>query len=383
MWSVIIPTLLRNKLIINKLLDEIILISKFIDTEIILIIDATAKNKKFEIKEKYNKYLRVIYSDKKGPGLLRNCGLKYANGDYISFFDDDDQLLFNNKIVEFKSDIVIFEFIHPSEVFSNKIILEYIKLENLYNTKKICLKACELEYIFSYCQPFAIKRSILNLGNIQFFDSYIMEDFDFNSQIFSGEYTVSVCDEIKYKYIFHPKSTKTLVGPSIYNSSCKVTDRIKERINNSKSIKYTKMEYEYAVNIRRFRYIETLDYQYSYSYQYTHTESEDCIYFKNLIKMTKESEYPIIIYCYNNTSINLYKILNKKDNYIVDDNVQIKDQNGINVIVTEEFMDKHRVDLNLQIFIAHAHPKVKDKVINLFKKNGYNIKILNQKVLLN
>lgn len=369
MWSIVIPTLLRNKLLLNQLLDQIILIEQYINIEILLIVDAASKDINFEIKKKYEKYLKVIYSDKNGPGLLRNFGLKRALGEYISFFDDDDELIFKNSTIKFESDIVLFEFIHSSEVFSNKKLLNIIKNENLINTKSVCLKAYEIKYIFSYCQPFAIRRNILHSNNIKFFDSYIMEDFDFISQIFSAVYTVSVFDDIKYKYVSHQNSTKSLTGISIYDSACTIANRIKKRIGYSNSIDYTKMEYDYAISIKRFRFIESFDYVIS--------SSEDYLYLNNLIKNTKELNDLLLIYCYNNTSLKLFNILNKKNSYIFDDNIQNSVEKGIKIVSTDEILNCLRPEMNLQIFIAHAHPKVRVKAMQLFDDKFCNFSILN------
>jgi glycosyltransferase involved in cell wall biosynthesis len=368
MWSIVIPTLLKNKILLNKLLDEIIIIANYIDIEILLIVDVAAKEINYKILKKYERFLKVIYSDKNGPGLLRNIGLKHSVGEYISFFDDDDELIFLNSVIKFETDIVIFEFIHPSNVFNNEIILNLVKSDFLNNTKKICFKACELEFIFSYCQPFAIRRNILILNNIEFCNSYVMEDLDFISQIFSGDYTVSTFDKIKYKYISHPNSTKSLAGISLYYSSCIIADRIKSRINYSTCVDYTKMIYEYAKNIRRFRFIEASDYSLSNFHDYS--------FLINLIKNVKNLNSILIIYCYNNTSIKLLEILENINSFILDDN-PINLQNNIKVLLTDDFLNILEPDVNLQIFISHAHPQVRNKILHLFENNLRKVTILN------
>lgn len=65
------------------------------DIEIILVNDESKDNSEFIVKKYLDKYKdKIIYLEKENGGLsdARNFGVKYADGDYISFVDSDDYI---------------------------------------------------------------------------------------------------------------------------------------------------------------------------------------------------------------------------------------------------------------------------------------------------
>lgn len=69
--------------------------NNLIETQIILVNDGSTDNSGYISKEYANKYSdKITYLEKENGGLsdARNFGVKYADGDYISFVDSDDYI---------------------------------------------------------------------------------------------------------------------------------------------------------------------------------------------------------------------------------------------------------------------------------------------------
>jgi len=93
--SVIIPTFNGE----NKILNLLYSLEKqtYKDFEVIIIIDGSTDNTK-QILEKYlnnHKSIRIIEQNNQGRAVVRNNGVKYANGDLLLFIDDDMVLVEN------------------------------------------------------------------------------------------------------------------------------------------------------------------------------------------------------------------------------------------------------------------------------------------------
>lgn len=90
--SVIIP-FLNVDLYIEKCLESVIN-QEGVHLEIILVDDGST-DKSLEIVRRFmevHKNIKLYTSKKRGPGAARNCGVKYATGEYIAFVDADDVL---------------------------------------------------------------------------------------------------------------------------------------------------------------------------------------------------------------------------------------------------------------------------------------------------
>ncbi|WP_017292530.1 glycosyltransferase family 2 protein [Geminocystis herdmanii] len=86
-FSVIIPTYNRANLI-EKTVDSV-LNQDYRDREII-IVDDGSKDNTLDVLKKYKNQVRVLRQNNQGAGAARNLGLKFANGQYITFLDSDD-----------------------------------------------------------------------------------------------------------------------------------------------------------------------------------------------------------------------------------------------------------------------------------------------------
>jgi glycosyltransferase involved in cell wall biosynthesis len=92
LFTVITPTYNRVDLIERTI--KSILNQTFIDYEYIIIDDGSTDNTE-ELVKRYMKYMSIRYIKKENTGSAhtRNVGVSYANGDYITFLDSDDEAL--------------------------------------------------------------------------------------------------------------------------------------------------------------------------------------------------------------------------------------------------------------------------------------------------
>lgn len=121
MLSIIIPVHNSEKYL-NKCLDSI-LNQTYKDLEIILIENLSTDSSK-KICEDYVKSdsrVKLMIESKKGAAAARNCGIREANGEYISFVDSDDYVDHNaykiiiNKMIQENADLGCFSFEYINE----------------------------------------------------------------------------------------------------------------------------------------------------------------------------------------------------------------------------------------------------------------------------
>ncbi len=94
MVSVIIPCHNCDSFIERAINSVIAQLSK--DVEIILVENNSTDytfNRLIDLQSKYPNLIQVFKEPKKGAPAARNCGLRYAKGDWIQFLDADDELL--------------------------------------------------------------------------------------------------------------------------------------------------------------------------------------------------------------------------------------------------------------------------------------------------
>jgi glycosyltransferase involved in cell wall biosynthesis len=101
-FSTIVPVYNRADLIENTL--DSILRQEYQDTEIIVVDDGSTDGTLKSL-AKYENNIKVIQQQNKGPGAARNLGIRYAQGQYITFIDSDD-LWFPWTLSKYKETIV-------------------------------------------------------------------------------------------------------------------------------------------------------------------------------------------------------------------------------------------------------------------------------------
>lgn len=141
--SIIMP-LYNASRFLNSALDSIIN-QTFKDFELICVDDASDDNTRELIKEKIkvdNRIKLIINDQRQGAGESRNIGMKYAQGEYITFLDGDD--IFDESMLEeaYKRckkndlDLVIYEY-------------EIVDSDNIYNKREHSLNSVQIE---KYCK---------------------------------------------------------------------------------------------------------------------------------------------------------------------------------------------------------------------------------------
>lgn len=183
--SVIVPVYnVENYL--RKCLDS--LVSQTLkDIEIIVVNDGSQDNSQVIIDEYVKKYpslLKSFIKENGGLSSARNYGLKFSNGEYISFVDSDDWLDLNaleemyNKAKEDEADVVI---------------CDMVSHYNNYDDYKNCTKFNSVfEVTPSACNKI-FKKDVVN--NIKFLQGLWYEDLNFSFKIFFETSKISVINK--------------------------------------------------------------------------------------------------------------------------------------------------------------------------------------------
>ena len=151
------------------------------DIQIILVNDGSTDSSGEIAKQYAHDYQeKILYLEKTNGGLsdARNCGMLYAEGEYIAFLDSDDYIESNayeemyNKAIEENSDYVECDFIweYPDK----------IKHDKRYEYKN---KKEMLAFVRVVAWNKLIKRSIVEKNNIKFPKGLRYEDIEFTYKL--------------------------------------------------------------------------------------------------------------------------------------------------------------------------------------------------------
>ncbi len=201
--SVIVPVYNAEKYI-RECLDSIIN-QTYKDIEIICINDGSIDNSQSILEEYAQKdnRIKIISQDNKGVAFARNVGLKNAQGEYITFVDDDDLLDYNayeQALVHIHdADIVHFGI----KVFGDSNYAHRFGDDNYYKIKYKGVKNLNKKVILnsdvSACNKI-FKKSIIEQYNIAFPDGLNYEDAEFYFKYVSCSKTAYYLDEYLYYY---------------------------------------------------------------------------------------------------------------------------------------------------------------------------------------
>lgn len=86
-FSIIMPTFNRAELL-REALDSIAA-QEFTRFEVILV-DGGSTDETESVAATYGQRVRLVRQPRQGPGAARNCGCRYATGEYLTFLDSDD-----------------------------------------------------------------------------------------------------------------------------------------------------------------------------------------------------------------------------------------------------------------------------------------------------
>lgn len=184
------------------------------NTEIILINEGS-KDKTDEICRQYASDYRnnIKYISKKyeGKGISRNLGIKYANGEYITFLDAEDHISKNT----LKRVLAVFEKNkNISIVTVNSKFYESSVNESILKSKYASTRVIDLIENPEFFQPQAttcfFKRD--SVENVEFSKQLnLAEDISFVNEILLDNPKIGICSNCKY-YIGNPNEKKTLLS---------------------------------------------------------------------------------------------------------------------------------------------------------------------------
>ena len=216
---------------IEKIITNIIKKKNFLNIEIILIDDFSKviPLKKIEIIKKIKNVKMFFFKKNKGPGIVRNFGLKKASGKFIWFIDSDDRPNENwaNSYEKFKKNDHSVDFVtFPAEIVTSDKNKRYVRdyfrgNSNKKNSLKELLGAnfdfnnfdnCVWQYWFN--KNFLIRKKIF------FLEGNNYEDVTFLSNVFNQTKHCLKINDICYQHIRQDSSitSKELLLTSVVNT---------------------------------------------------------------------------------------------------------------------------------------------------------------------
>ncbi|MBE5969360.1 MAG: glycosyltransferase family 2 protein [Lachnospiraceae bacterium] len=210
-FSIVIPVYNAGKLALNmidKVLDQ-----GFEDFEIIAVDDKSTDDTAALLKsyEGKDKRLTIVFKDENsGPALTRNEGLKHVKGEYVLFFDCDDDiekdllLRLNEAIEKNGADLIIYG--HSERYYKGDKLINCVDISMdpcfVPDREKIrkMLLPLERKTMLGYPWNKAYKRSIISEANLSFENVNMIEDFLFNVDFYKKISSLEIIEGYPYKY---------------------------------------------------------------------------------------------------------------------------------------------------------------------------------------
>jgi len=245
--SVIIPTYNRPKLLLRAI--NSVVTQTYTNLEIIVIDNASTDNIE-EIVKNFNdnriKYLR--HDENRGGSAARNAGIKNATGEYISFLDDDDEILpekIQRQIYKFKTSSAEVGIIYcgASYFCDGKEVKKHIP-RHRGNLFREILKKC----IMASPTPL-IKKSILLKTNLYDVSLPSCQDWDLWIQI-SQLCEIDFIDDILAIYHIHGNQISTNIDNKIQALQLLI-QKYMQHLNDNKNIlafHYRHLSYLFCLN---------------------------------------------------------------------------------------------------------------------------------------
>lgn len=214
LFSVIMPVYNVEKHL-RKAVDSILL-QTYGNFEIILVDDASPDGCPQicdEYAEKYDNINCVHHEKNQGLSGARNTGLKYVNGDYVTFMDSDDYVdsnLFEKvkaSLDENPADCVVFgireEYFNKDDKLSKVYELTYgeekrISSKEETRSEVICL---EEKTFLGYAWNKFYKTECINQKNLAFEKVTLIEDIVFNINFFKDITSLNILNIAPYHYM--------------------------------------------------------------------------------------------------------------------------------------------------------------------------------------
>lgn len=334
--TVIIPTIRNiNKIVVN------ILQTNFYDNGDVefIIVDDQHSNYKIKSKVKLLPLVKILKTKIpfSGPGSARNVGIRNATGKFITFLDDDDELILDRNLFKQlktkNADLFIGNFLHPNESYSRNILKKDVKINNIrsylgnLNKKNIFINHC-------------LGIVIRNKKPLNFAETFIVEDITFITKLLLSSKKIFFTDSICYKYSMNNSSTKNLTKLSNINDviiCLNYLDHISQLQGNLFTYWNRTNDFLFKLLVIRlfsinniFSFIKLFyffvifnGYKNYLKYFYTLFNGVKfyIIFKNNLLRITNDSEKLFVFYCDGAiTNLIKEKIICKYDNsWVVDD----------------------------------------------------------------
>lgn len=180
------------------------------DIEIICVNDGSTDNSGYILEEyQSNGKIKIINQENAGLSEARNTGLKYAQGEFVSFIDSDDfidknfiETLYMSAIKE-NADIACASIVRENNRKKN-ILINYTEVKKAVSIKEKYNLVCSPQYNFVWNKIY--RRNCLIDKNISFIPGMIYEDMWFTPDILEKLGTIVACPNTYYHYWKHKDS---------------------------------------------------------------------------------------------------------------------------------------------------------------------------------
>lgn len=217
--------------------------------------------------------IRVAHQKNSGLGVVRNVGLDISTGDYIWFYDVDDEV--NPNLLEYcvsmmeryNTDMMLFG-------FKAITMYPYHSEENVYMTEKLIenndtLRDCFLDSILftkygsGFCPMKFYRRSFIEKYNLRFEDLRIQQDEVFNLKIYPLAQRVYLSPEVLYNYYIYEKgNTRSRFIPNRFDIYVSIRDEF-ERLRGVWSIADSRFD-----NYLQKRFYQSVDQTLRFNLQH-------------------------------------------------------------------------------------------------------------------
>lgn len=212
MVSVIIP-IYNVKQYIDRGL-RCIMTQSYQDFEIILSDDGSTDGSYEECLRwaKNDSRIRVLHQANKGAGAARNHGIEEAKGDYIYFFDIDDEIRPNllqycvEKMCNLGCDFICFGYENVETTYKSKTVITF---PESFITSNEELKNLFIDQFILKVNGFPwnkfFRRSFLDKNNLRYEDQRIQQDEVFNLKCYRYLDRAYLSSEVLYTYYIYEK----------------------------------------------------------------------------------------------------------------------------------------------------------------------------------
>ena len=266
MVSVIIPIYNVRKFIKRGLRN--VLAQTYQDFEILLSDDGSTDSSYEECQMWASKdsRIRVLHQENKGAGAARNHGIDEAKGEFIYFFDIDDEIKPNlleycvEKMDELNVDFICFGYENVETTYNSKVIVDFPETIITSNS----------DFRDLYVDQFVMKvngfpwnkfyrKSFLNKHYLRYEDQRIQQDEVFNLKCYRYLEKAYLSPEVLYTYYVYEKgNTRSRFIPDRFDFYVSVRDHFKDigrhwHIDDSRFENYLNRRFYYSIdNALRF-----------------------------------------------------------------------------------------------------------------------------------